>query len=235
LSVAAPHSGLYLQPGQMEDAIRNELAAELSRRQLLQRAGGLGLGALILSAVPVAERMASPDRAAAAVNNADATLQAFFDTIIPGRKVAKTDLGNEIHPQAIAGVDPEPGGVEADALLLAHNSKIGFDALEPGFLAELESFAASQGGQFLDLSYSKRVATCIQGLDFGNPSRVVWEAAAAIPFTAFCAAATQRNATSRTACGYRVMGHPGTAPHGYRDFSYFRQLNRGRTKRGYLP
>jgi hypothetical protein len=31
------------------------------------------------------------------------------------------------------------------------------------------------------------------------------------------------------------MGHPGTAPHGYRDFSYNRVLNRGRTKKGYLP
>jgi hypothetical protein len=219
----------------MEDAIRNELAAELSRRQLLQRAGGLGLGALILSAVPVAERMASPDRAAAAVNDTDATLQAFFDTILPGRKATTTDLGNEIHPKAIAGVDPEPGAVEADALLLAHNPKIGFDALEPSLLTDLEARSLPQGGQFLDLNYSKRVAVCLQGLDFGNPSRQVWEAAAAIPFTAFCAAATQRNATSRTASGLRVMGHPGTARHGYRDFSYFRQLNRGRTRRGYLP
>ena len=31
------------------------------------------------------------------------------------------------------------------------------------------------------------------------------------------------------------MGHPGTAPHGYKDFSYGRKLNRGRTKKGYLP
>jgi len=32
-----------------------------------------------------------------------------------------------------------------------------------------------------------------------------------------------------------VMGHPGTAPHGYKDFSYRRRLNHGRTKKGYLP
>ncbi len=213
----------------------NELAAELSRRQLLRRAGGLGLGALIASALPVAERMVVPARAGAAVSPPDATLQAFFDTIVPGRKATTTDLGNEIHPQAIAGIDSEPGAVEADALLLAHNPKIGFDALEAPFLADLETRAAAQGGQFLDLGYSKRVAVCLGGLDFGNPTRIVWEATAAIPFTAFCAAVTQRNATSRTASGYRVMGHPGTAPHGYKDFSYFRQLNRGRTRRGYLP
>jgi hypothetical protein len=219
----------------MEEAIRNELAAELSRRQLLQRAGGLGLGALVLSALPVAERLALPESARAAVNEADGTLQAFFDTVLPGRKVATTDLGNEIHPKAIAGVDPEPGGVEADALLLGHHPKIGFDALEVPFLTELETRSLSQGGPFLDLSYFQRVQVCKGGLDFGNASRAMWEAAAAIPFTAFCAAATQRNATSRTASGFRVMGFPGTARHGYRDYSYFRQLNRGRTRRGYLP
>ena len=64
---------------------------------------------------------------------------------------------------------------------------------------------------------------------------MVWEAGAAVPFTAFCAAATQRNATRRTASGYQVMGHPGTAPHGYRDFSYRRRLARGRTRGGNLP
>jgi hypothetical protein len=31
------------------------------------------------------------------------------------------------------------------------------------------------------------------------------------------------------------MGHPGTAPHGYEDFSYGEVLNRERTKQGYLP
>ena len=64
-----------------------------------------------------------------------------------------------------------------------------------------------------------------------QPDRLVWEAAAAVPFTAFCAAANVRNATAKTAAGYAVMGHPGTAPHGYEDFSYGRRLNRGRTKR----
>ena len=30
------------------------------------------------------------------------------------------------------------------------------------------------------------------------------------------------------------MGHPGTAPNGYRDFSYGDKLNHGRTKGGNL-
>jgi hypothetical protein len=221
----------------LDDAVRTELAADLSRREFIGRAAGLGLGAVVLGALPLAERMARPEPALAAPSLNDATLQAFFDTIVPGKKVPGlvTELGNEIDPKAIAGVDPEHGAVYTDALLLSHNPKIGFDALAPPFLAELELFSLPQGGQFLDLDYAHREAVCLQGLAFSNPSRVVWEAAAAVPFTAFCAAANVKNATRRTAAGYKVMGHPGTAPHGYSNFSYRRRLNRGRTKKGYLP
>ena len=115
-------------------AVRTELAAELSRRDFIARAGGLGVGALVLGALPVVERMAKPDAARAASPSLnDATLQAFFDTIIPGKKVPDllTQLGNAIDPKAIAGVDREHGAVYTDALLLSHNSKIGFDALAP--------------------------------------------------------------------------------------------------------
>jgi hypothetical protein len=210
--------------GARPDAIRNELAEELSRRQFLGRAGAIGLGAVVASALPAAARLVTPEAARAQLplgDLADGTLQAFFDTIIP---------------QAIAGVDPEPGAVEADALLLAHNAKIGFDTLEPAFLADLELRSLTlAGGQFLDLSYAAREAVAIAGLDFGNSSRVVWEAAAAVPFTAFCAAANIPNATAATSVGYAVMGHPGTAPGGYKSFSYKRRLNRGRTKGGSLP
>jgi hypothetical protein len=218
-------------------AVRNELAAGLSRRDFIGRATGLGLGAVVLGALPVIERMARPDPALAQGPLADGTLQAFFDTVIPGKRVRdlKTELGNPIHRKAIAGVDREHGAVFTDALLLAHNPKIGFDALEPSFIAELESFSIAQGGQFLDLGYEDREAVCMRGLDFSNQSRPVWEAAAAVAFSAFCAAANVKNATRETSAGYRVMGHPGTAPHGYDDFSYGRRLNRGRTRTGYLP
>ena len=63
----------------------------------------------------------------------------------------------------------------------------------------------------------------------------MWEAAAAVAFAAFLAAATQRNATIDTASGYQVMGHPGTAPNGYADYSYGRKLSRERTANGSLP
>jgi hypothetical protein len=221
------------------DPIRNELAEELSRRQFLGRAGTLGLGAVVLSALPVAERLARPEPASAQPligELADGTLQAFFDTIIPGRPASVTELGNPIHPQAIAGVDPEPGGVEADALLLGRHPKIGFAVLEPPFLVDLETRSVTiAGGQFLELGYEDRERVCVAGLDFGNPGRAIWEAAAAVPFTAFCAAANIPNATAATSVGYAVMGHPGVAPRGYRSFSYKRRLNRGRTKKGNLP
>jgi hypothetical protein len=218
-----------------ERLIRGAVGAELSRRQFIQRAGVLGAGALIAGAIPVAARMVVPPKANADVALQDGTMQAFYDTLIPGRLAITTDLGNEIHPQAIAGVDPDAGAVEADALLLGQDARLGFTVLVVPFLAELEVFAVLQGGDFLNLPYGKREAACLQGLAFSNPTRAVWEAAAAVAFTAFCAAATQVNPTAATASGYRVMGHPGTAPEGYRDFSYGRQLSSERTEKGYLP
>jgi len=206
----------------------------LSRREVLQRASVLGLGALVTSALPVAERILVSE-AAAAVQLTDATLQAFADTMLPGRKATTTDLGNEIHPLAIAGVDSEPGAVEADALLLYHDPLIGFDALEGPFLSELSARSLARGAPFLNLTFEQRVEVCLEGLDPGNPSVLVWEAAAAVPFTAFLAAAEQSEATIDTSSAYQVMGYPGTAPNGYAEFSYRRKLALELTRRGYLP
>src|SRR5438270_802342 len=191
------------------------VAGELSRRDFVQRVGVLGAGAFVLAALPIAERMVVPDRARADVSLTDATLQAFADTIIPGRKAAKTDLGDQIHPLAIAGVDSQPGAVEADVLRLYHDPLIGFDALENPFLFDLSTRSLSQGNpSFLMLSFAQRTKVCLSGLDFGNGSRQLWEAAAAVPFTAFCAAAEHPIGTSKNASGYRVMGYPGAAPNG---------------------
>jgi hypothetical protein len=112
---------------------------------------------------------------------------------------------------------------------------VGFDALAPAFIGDLNARALSRGGPFLSLPYAKREAVVRDGLDFGNGDRVLWEAAAAVPFTAFCAAALIPNATRKRASGYRVMGHPGAAPNGYRRFSYRRRLARERTRHGSLP
>ena len=215
--------------------IRSESAAELSRRQFIGRAATIGAGAMIMSALPTAAKMLIPRDAEAAVGLTDGVLQAFFDTMIPGRPATLTDLGNEIHPQAIAGVDADPGAVEADALALSQDARLGFQLLQAVFIPELEAFALLHGGEFLSMTYDQREATCLQGLSFENPTRIVWEAAAAVAFDAFCAAGTQENATGETASGYRVMGHPGTAPTGYSDFTYGRKLATERTEKGYLP
>jgi TAT (twin-arginine translocation) pathway signal sequence len=215
--------------------IRNEVAAEISRRQFLKGAGGLGLSAMVLSAAPLAQRLAAPAEALAAPGYVDATLQAFFDTIIPGRKVALTELGNPIHPKAIAGVDPEPGAVETDALALARHPKVGFNALAAAFIGDLNLRSLLRGGDFLNLDYERRQRVCISGLAYGNALRLVWEAAAAIPFVAFCAAAMHREPSSEDAAGYRLMGFPGVAPHGYPDFSYGLALGSERTADGNLP
>jgi hypothetical protein len=209
--------------------------SELSRRQLLQRAGALGAAALVAQALPVAERLIAADPALAATPVDDAVLGAFADTIIPGRRAARTDLGTRIPAGVIAGVDREPGAVEAGAIELYHDPRVGFDALAPPFIADLNTRALAHGGTFVSLPYAKREAVVLQGLDFGNGDRVLWEAAAAVPFTAFCAAALIPNATRRKASGYRVMGHPGAAPNGYRRFSYRRKLAHERTRHGSLP
>jgi hypothetical protein len=207
----------------------------LSRRQVLQRATALGLGGLVLSALPAAERiLETVPEAAAAVDLSDATLQAFADTMVPGRRAQTTDLGHEIHPQAIAGVHNEPGGVEADALLVYHDPLVGFDALESPFLSDLQARSLSRGNQFLGLTFGKRVAVCLEGLNPSNSSVQVYEAAAAVPFIAFLCAAEQVNATIDGASGFQVMGYPGIAPNGYADYSYKRKLARELTSRGYL-
>jgi hypothetical protein len=217
-------------------AARSPAGALLSRRQVLQRATALGLGGFVLSALPAAERFLSAvEPALAQPNLADATLQAFADTLIPGSKADRTDLGNEIHPKAIAGAHGEPGAVQADALLLYHDARIGFDALSPAFLAEIQARSLARGGQFLDLQFDKRVAVCVDGLAASNPAVLVWEAAGAVAFAAFLVVATQVNATITTASGLQVMGHPGTAPNGYADYSYGRALSRELTSTGSLP
>jgi hypothetical protein len=220
------------QRRQAEDLGR--FAGLLSRREVLQRATALGLGGLVISALPAAERIFVSE-AAAEVQLTDATLQAYADTMVPGRKALTTDLGHEIHPLAIAGVDHEPGAVEADALLVYHDALVGFDALEGPFLSELSARSLAHGGAFLDLTFEQRVAVCLEGLAPSNPSVQVWEAAAAVPFIAFLCAAEQSEATIDTSSSYQVMGYPGTAPNGYAEFSYKRKLATELTSRGYLP
>src|SRR5947207_8101956 len=134
------------------------LADELSRRDFVRCVGTLGAGAFVLAAMPLAERMIAAEPALAAVSLDDATLQAFADTMIPGRKAKKTDLGDDLHPLAIAGVDRSPGAVEADSLRVYHDPLVGFSALAGPFLTDLSARSLQQGNpSFLLLTYAKRV------------------------------------------------------------------------------
>lgn len=202
---------------------------DLRRRELLLRTGGLSLAGLVAAAAPAARALG---QALPGPIDRDAALQAFADTILPGRKVDRTESGAPVAPGAIAGVHPLPGAVETDALALYRHPKVGFDALEPAFLAELQRRAL---GSFVALDFDARTRVCLDGLSFDNPSRTLWEAAAAVPFTAFCAAALSEEQTADRAAGYRVMGLPGRNLRGYRRFSYGRRLSRERTRTGSLP
>ena len=220
-------------PAQMKGPI----GLELSRRDFLRDTSALGAAALVASAMPVAERILAANPAYAAVAMDDATLQAFADTIVPGRKAEKTDLGDEIHPDAIAGVDDEPGAVEADVLRLYHHPLTGFDTLEPVFLADLSSRSLAAGrARSSSLGFEdQRRPSLLAALSFDNPDRVLYEAAAAVPFTAFCAAAVHEVGTSKNASGYRVMGYPGASASGLPPLLLRAQaLAREFTKKGYL-
>src|SRR3954470_358561 len=127
----------------------------LTRRHVI----GLGVAALVARAIPVASALAQSPLPA----DPDGTLQAFADTILPGRRFSVTESGAAIHPQAIAGVDTLPGAVEADALALFHHPKVGFDALSPPFLADLAQRSLARGGPFLSLGWDDRVAVCLGG------------------------------------------------------------------------
>ncbi|HEX8105348.1 MAG TPA: DUF5987 family protein [Solirubrobacteraceae bacterium] len=204
--------------------------ADITRRQFVARTIASGLAVAAAGGL-----RAAPAARAAEPSLADGTLQAFADTMIPGSPATITDLGLPIHPRAILGVDGRPGAVEADSLAAGRHPKIGFAALEPAFLADLEARALPLGGPFLELDWDRRVQACLAGLDFGNPARTLWEAAAAIPFVAFCAAAVAPAQRADRASGYRVMGLPGEAPNGYKRASYRRKLARSRTTTGNLP
>lgn len=195
-----------------------DFRSELTRRQVLARAAAGGLAAMVAQALPLAR---TAPALAADPSYTDGLLQAYADTLIPGRRVAVTESGAPIHPLAILGADPRAGAVECDALLIYHEPLIGFDTLAPAFLADL---ALDAQGDFLSQDYAARTATCLRGLDFGNPLRLLWEAAAAVPFVAIAATKT----------GTTMMGYPGAAPAGYRHFSYRRKLSQERTKRGSL-
>ena len=188
------------------------LIAEISRRGFLQRAGVLGLGALVLSAVPVAEELIAAGEARGAG-------RARSRRHAPGvrRHDHPGPQGRAHRPRQR---DP-PAGDRRRRLAPGRGGGRRARALPPpadrlrraraGRSSPSSSSAPSTigTGDFVSLNFDRRVAVCKAGLDFANPARVVWEAAAAVPFTAFCAAALVPEQRAEKASGYRVMGLPG--------------------------
>lgn len=203
-------------------------AGEVTRRDLL-----IGAAAAVTAASPLIRAWSLPPAALAQEGPQAETLGAFADTIIPGRRVERTDLGLPVPPRAIAGVDPDPGAVETDAIALYRHPLIGFALVAPAFLADLEARALRRGAPFARLDFTRRTRVCVEGLRYTNATRLLWEAAAAVPFAAFAGALAPEQSPRRSG-GYRTMGHPGAAPAGYADASYGTVLARERTATGSL-
>lgn len=199
-----------------------------TRRELL-----IGAAAAVAAASPLARSLAAPPVALGQTGPQAETLGAFADTIIPGRKIDRTDLGLPIPPRAIAGVDPDPGAVETDVIALYRHPLVGFSLVAPAFLADLELRALRHGAPFARLDFARRTKVCVEGLRFGNPTRLLWEAATAVPFAAFAGGLAPEQSPRRSG-GYRTLGHPGAAPAGYADASYGLVLARERTAGGSL-
>ena len=129
----------------------------------MTRSSSAAAAVLVARALPVVALLEVPESARADPAT-DGTLQAFADTMIPGRRVAVTESGAAIDPAAIAGVDPLPGAVEADTLALYHHPEIGFDALAPAFFSDIITRSLPHGGDFLHLAFDARVQVCLDGL-----------------------------------------------------------------------
>ena len=71
----------------MSPGAHDDVLALLSRRELIGRASAAALGAIVASALPLVD---SADAATSSNPGiTDATLQAFADTMLPGRRVAQ--------------------------------------------------------------------------------------------------------------------------------------------------
>lgn len=106
------------------------------------------------------------------------TLEAFADTVLPGRKRGRHD------PQ-IAGVSDTPGAVESGALTLLFDEATGFTEGLPYLAPMLDGHAASYAGEhgvgldetlpaFVGLPYQHREALLESLTRPGHPEREVW-------------------------------------------------------------
>jgi hypothetical protein len=215
---------------------------DLSRRQLL-KAVAAGVAAMPLLEPAAAWADPSPADDPAGVR---ATLEAWSDTIVPGRRRSKTD-------RAVAGAARGPGAVQAGAWQLLNDPDVGLGPGLPALSASLNAEAVAEAAQaglvldptvppFVALPFRHRTALAERLLGGTGQDQVVWYALAAIAMLAFHTAGHLDTAKAVR------DGHPGLAwlrfpapdPDGlwrYEHFSYGRRLARRhpRTTRGGHP
>jgi hypothetical protein len=204
----------------------------ISRRRLLQL---VTAAAVAWQAAPWTDRLAAlaGPPGGTSTDAMTTTLEAFADTLIPGRKRFDGDV-------AIAGVVRGPGAVQAGAVDLMWFPPAAVGPVLPAFVSMLDSRAAAYAGRrrlvtdptlppFVALGFADRTRLCLELLDPSAPDYLLWWALAAMPFLAFHTAGHLHTAAAVRA------GHPGLKAIGFpqpdRDglwrfphFSYRRKL-----------
>jgi hypothetical protein len=206
----------------------------ISRRRLLQFATA---AAVAWQTAPWADRLAAlaGPPGGTSTDAMTTTLEAFADTLIPGRKRFDGDV-------AVAGVVKGAGAVEAGAVDLMWFPPAAVGPVLPGFVSMLNARAAAYAAQhrvvidptlppFVALDFANRTRLCLELLDPAARDYLLWWALAAMPFLAFHTAGHLHTAAAVRA------GHPGLRaidfPHPDHDglwrfphFSYRRKLAR---------
>jgi len=163
------------------------------------------------------------------------TLEAFADTLVPGRKRFDGDV-------AVAGVGNGPGAAQAGAIDLMWFPQAAVGPTLPAFVSMLNGRATGYAAQhriavdptlppFVALGFAARTRLCVELLDPSASDYLLWWALAAMPFLAFHTAGHLHTADAVR------NGHPGLRtinfPHPDRDglwrfphFSYRRKLAR---------
>ena len=166
---------------------------KVSRRRLLQIAASAAAAWQVAPWAGKLQALASANPGAnPAGTTSDAlttTLEAFSDTLIPGKKRYDGD-------HAIAGVVDGPGAVQAGALDLMWFPAAAIGPALPALGGMLNARAASYAAQhaivldpslppFVGLSFTQRTDLLIQLLDPASPDYLLWFALTAMPFLAF--------------------------------------------------
>jgi hypothetical protein len=207
---------------------------EVSRRRLLQ----LATAAVVAwQAAPWSDRL-SVLAGTPGGTTSDAlttTLEAFADTLIPGRKRYDGD-------HAVAGVVHGPGAVQAGAVDLMWFPPAAIGPALPAFGSMLNARAGAYAAReqvaldptlppFVALGFADRTRLCLELLDPAAPDYLLWWAIAAMPFLAFHTAGHLHtvDAVRSGHPGLRTLRFPMPDRDGlwrFPDFSYRRRLAR---------